>query len=67
MANYTQFKIEAKHNSTEFVVLVKSWFGVWCSGYVNTNYFSITYYSIDDAKKAIEGYKNRFTTIESSN
>ena len=62
--NYKRFKVEAMHNHTSFKVLVQGWFGIWKSGYVFTDYFSISYDSEEKALKAIDKYKARFTTID---
>jgi len=63
MDDYTKFRIKAINNHTSFVVLVKGWFGIWKSGYVYTNYFSLQYGSLDLAKEAINKYKTRYTEI----
>ncbi len=59
---YNKFKVMALHDGTSYRVLVKGWFG-WLSGFVNTNYFSVSYNTLEEAKEAIKGYKNRFTDI----
>ena len=60
---YTKFKIEARHDHTSFKVLVKGWFG-YISGFVHTDYFGVSYPSEKAARLAIQGYKNRFTTVD---
>jgi hypothetical protein len=60
MAGYKEFKIEAQHDHTVFRVLVKGWLGIWKSGYIHTDYFSMSYSSEQEAKDAIERYKARF-------
>lgn len=62
--SYKEFKIKAQHNHTKFKVLVKGWFGIYKSGFVYTDYFSIYYDTEDEAKKAIRKYKARFTVIQ---
>lgn len=59
----SKFRIEACMNSTYYRVEMKFlWW--WNSGYVHTNYFGIQYDSVEDAKKSIEGYKNRYTEVD---
>ena len=60
MGNYTKFRIEARLNNKAFEVQVKGWFG-WRSGFMATDFFSISYSSLEDAEEAIEKYKNRYT------
>lgn len=64
MADYKEFKVEEKYNGRVFVVLVKGWFGIWKSGFISTDYFSIQYETKVDALDAIERYKNRFTLVD---
>ena len=59
--SYTELRLEATNNHTIFKVRVKGWFGIWKSAFVFTDYFLIQYSSRDEAVKAIEGYKNRYT------
>jgi len=56
----SRFRIEAQFNDTKFVVQIKFllW---WFSGFVWTNYFSITYDSLEDAQNAIDRYIDRFS------
>ena len=62
MSGYNKFQVEAQHNHTTFKVLVGGWFGIWKSGYVNTNYFKPYYDTEKEALEAIARYKKRFTS-----
>lgn len=64
MFDYTEFKVEAEYNHTKFKVLVKGWFGIWKSGFIYTDYFSINYTTEEDALEAIRLYKARFTIAQ---
>ena len=60
----SKFKIEAFHDHTSFKVYLRSWYGVYYSGFVWTNYFCISYESEQKAIDAIELYKKRFTEVK---
>ncbi len=59
--DYTEFKIEEQRHK-HYRVYVKRYF-MWWSGFVWTDYFDVYYTSLDSAKYAIDGYKNRNTFI----
>jgi hypothetical protein len=59
--NYTRFRIEAQNGHTAFQVQVKDPIFGWKSGYIYTDYFSISYPSEEEAKEAVEGYLDRFS------
>ena len=61
--SYKELRIEAAKDHTVFYVQVKGWFGIWKSGYVFTDYFSISYNKESEARAAIEKYKRRIISI----
>lgn len=63
MRNYKRFMIEGIRDNSAYRVSVKIlWW--WESAYVKTDFFDISYSSFEEAKEAVEKYKNRLTIIE---
>lgn len=62
MSEFTQFRTVEKNNGTTVCVEVRGWFG-WRSGYMGTDYFSISYPSIPEANNAIRHYKQRIQEV----